>query len=68
MNKRELESIMKKYGDTQASLALFLGISRGCLNNKINERGEASFTQPEIAAMKQKYNLSSEDIDRIFFT
>lgn len=67
MDKKELESIMKKHGDTQESLATYLGISRGCFNNKINERNEASFTQPEIMAMKRKYDLSSEDIGRIFF-
>ena len=67
MNKRELECRMKRYGDTQSSLANALGISRGCLNSKINERQCASFSQPEIVAIKKRYNLSADDIENIFF-
>lgn len=67
MDKKNLESVMKKYGDTQATLAKVLGISRTCFNNKINERDDACFTQPEMKAIKNRYNLTANDIDEIFF-
>ncbi len=67
MNKKELESVMKKYGDTQSTLAKALSISRTRLNSKINEKQNASFTQPEIAAIRKRYELTASQIDTIFF-
>jgi hypothetical protein len=66
MNKSELESKMKKFGDNQESLATALGLSRTALNAKINSRN-ASFTQQEIGIIKKRYSLSCEEIDLIFF-
>lgn len=66
MNKKLLESAMKKYGDTQETLANFLRLTRGSVNKKINET-KASFTQPEIRLIKERYNLSAQEIDEIFF-
>ena len=34
---------------------------------KLNETGGAEFTQGEIQAIKQHYDLSPEDLDGIFF-
>lgn len=67
MNKNELLSVLAKFGDTQADLARAIGISRTRLSAKINERDNASFTQPVIATIKQRYQLTSGEIDRIFF-
>lgn len=67
MNKKTLESVMKKFGDTQESLAEYLGIARTSFNKKINERDGASFTQPEIKAIKDKYGLSADELNKIFF-
>lgn len=67
MNKKEFESYMKKYGDTQESLADAMGITRGCLNRKINEKYNAMFTQSEMAFIKRRYNLTPEEINTIFF-
>lgn len=50
MNKGMLMSVMCLNGDTQYKLAEALGISRTTLSAKIN--GRASFTQPEMSAMK----------------
>lgn len=66
MNKGELESKMKKFGDNQESLATALGLSRAALNAKINSRN-ASFTQQEISIIKKRYSLTSCEIDMIFF-
>ena len=68
MNKRELLSEMILYGDTRADLAKALGMSLGTLNAKINETNSRCFTQPEIAAIKDRYKFNAEKVDRIFFT
>lgn len=67
MNKELLRSVMVLHGDTNRSLAAFLGISEQSLSNKINENG-TEFRQGEIAQIKARYNLTSEQVDLIFFT
>ena len=67
MNKNELVSIMKKYGDNQADLAEYIGISPQRFSAKINKTDGAKFNQDEIKAIKKKYNLSAEQVDYIFF-
>lgn len=66
MDKRKLESIMKLYGDTGNDLAECLGIARSTFSLKINENG-AEFTQSEITKIKNRYNLSADDVSHIFF-
>lgn len=66
MKKEQLRSIMVLHGDTNKDLADYLGISEQSVSNKINENG-TEFKQGEIARIKAKYNLSSEQIDQIFF-
>ena len=67
MNKKMLESKMKLYGDTNATLAQAIGISQQSLSSKKNETRGAEFTQGEISAIKLRYGLSASDIDEIFF-
>ena len=67
MNKDLLRSVMVLHGDTNRSLAAFLGISEQSLSKKINENG-TEFRQGEIARIKERYNLTSEQVDLIFFT
>ena len=66
MNKELLRSIMVLSGDTNESLAKYLGISTTSLSNKINEKG-TEFRQGEIAGIKSRYGLTSEMVDRILF-
>lgn len=68
MEKKKLESKMKLYGDTGATLAAFIGIARTTFSAKINETHGAEFTQSEIAKIKERYNLTADEIDSIFFT
>lgn len=68
MHKTELEYEMKKYGDTQGSLADSMGLSRATLNYKINEKNGASFNQPELKFMKDRYGLTPERMVEIFFS
>lgn len=66
MNKRYLEAEMKRYGDTGSTLAEALGISEVTLSRKKN--GESDFTRGEMAVIKNRYNLTAELVDVIFFT
>jgi plasmid maintenance system antidote protein VapI len=68
MKKNELESIMKLFGDTGTDLAQFLGIARSTFSAKINETNGAEFTQNEIMLIKQRYQLTPDQLSSIFFT
>lgn len=67
MNASLLRSIMVLHDDTNSTLAEFLGISVNSVCNKINERG-TEFKQGEIAMIKERYHLSSDQVDAIFFS
>lgn len=66
MNSKQLRSIMVLHGDTNVTLASFLGITEQSLSNKINENG-TEFKQNEISKIKDRYNLSADLVDLIFF-
>lgn len=66
MNKSLLKSIMVLLGDTNKTLAEYLGISEKSVNDKINERG-TEFKKSEIAAIKKRYSLTDEQVILIFF-
>ena len=66
MNAKLLRSVMVLHGDTNVTLAEFLGITEQSVSNKINENG-TEFKQGEIAKIKARYNLDSGMVDRIFF-
>mgnify|MGYP003303599575 CR=1 FL=1 len=67
MNSALLRSIMVLNGDTNRDLAKFLGISTNSVCNKINEMN-TEFKQGEIAMIKERYHLSPEQVDAIFFS
>ena len=67
LNKNLLVSKIKLHGDTQIDLAKYIGTSLGRFNAKLNENGNAQFTQGEISKIKEKYNLSGEEVNAIFF-
>lgn len=67
MNGIMLKSIMVLHGDTIADLAKYLDISPQSVSGKINERG-TEFKQGEIAAIKERYNLSAAQVEAIFFS
>lgn len=67
MNKDLLRSVMILHGDTNKSLAAYLGISEQSLSAKINEKG-TEFKKSEILKIKVRYNLTREQVDLIFFT
>lgn len=67
MNTPLFRSIMVLHGDTNKSLAEYLGKSEQTVCNKINENG-TEFTQGEIAMIIARYELSAEQIKDVFFT
>ena len=67
MNKALLRSVMVLHGDTNKSLAEYLGISEKSVNDKINENN-TEFKQSEIAAIKKRYSLDDTQTNRIFFS
>jgi DNA-binding XRE family transcriptional regulator len=67
MNKNELRAVMITHGDTYETLADALGIYASTLSNKINTKNGIGFNQPEIIAIKNRYNLTADQIDHIFF-
>jgi hypothetical protein len=72
MNGSVLKSIMVLNGDTIGSLAEYLGISPQSVSYKINEKvihkKKIEFKQGEIAMIKERYNLSAEQVEEIFFS
>lgn len=66
MNKDLLRSVMVLHGDTNKTLASFLGISEQSVSNKINENG-TEFKKGEISKIKERYNLTCDQVDLIFF-
>lgn len=66
MKKNELESVMRKNGDTGTSLSKYLGIATSTFSAKINENG-AEFNKKEIGAIINRYNLTPAEVVNIFF-
>lgn len=66
MNVKELRAEMVLHDDTGETLAKALNISRQTLSRKMNDNG-AEFTQSEIGIIKNRYDLSGDRINAIFF-
>ncbi|MBN2851552.1 MAG: XRE family transcriptional regulator [Clostridia bacterium] len=67
MDIQKLRSKMVLHGDTNITLSKAIGISPQRFSAKINETNGAEFKQKEIAKIKTRYQLTSEEIDEIFF-
>lgn len=67
MDSTLLKWHMEQHGDTDKTLAKALGMHSHTLYMK--RKGEKQqFTQSEIKTIAIRYNLTSEDINKIFFT
>lgn len=66
MNKALFRSIMVLNGDTNKTLAEYLGISAKSVNDKIHENG-TEFKKGEIAAIIKRYRLTEAQVLSIFF-
>jgi hypothetical protein len=67
MKKNVLESKMKLYGDTQPTLAEFMGISVQTFCRKVNGKDGSEFNQSEIQKIRERYNLTDQEVVDIFF-
>lgn len=65
MNANKLRAVMILNDDKGSDLARALGIAHTTFSAKLNRR--AQFTQGEIQVIKDRYNLTAEQIDDIFF-
>ena len=59
---------MVLHDDTQESLADAIGVSRGTMNQKINETNGRNFDQDEIRKLIDRWNLVPEEVVTIFFS
>ncbi len=66
MNSLEMKVAMKRNEDTQEKLAEVLGLQVSGINARIN--GHIQFRADEIGKIRRRYNLSGEDIVKIFFS
>lgn len=67
MNVEMFKHTMKVHQDTQTKLAEALGLEPKTVGRKINETRGASFTVPEMLAIKNRYQLSDDQANAIFF-
>ena len=67
MNASLLKSFMALHGDTVRSLAEYLDKTPQSISDKINERG-TEFRQGEIAMIKERYSLTADQVESIFFS
>ena len=67
MNKKMYRSKMALFGDTNESVAKYLGISPQRNSAKVNGTKGAEYTQGEISKLKIRWKLSAEEVDQIFF-
>ena len=68
MNELLLKVFMREHGDTQETLAQALNIHSHTLYMKMRESNrKQQFTQEEINFITKRYNLTPENVVKIFF-
>ena len=65
MNSNLLKSVIMRNGETQTILAEAMGIPVSALNQRIN--GKIEFRRSEINFIKNRYNMTADETDIIFF-
>lgn len=65
MNKNYFKSIMVLNGDTQKTIADALGISAQTVGDKVNNISD--FKQSEIKVLIDRWKLTPEKVNEIFF-
>ena len=68
MNSTLFKAYLIQHNETQQSFAEKLGLSLSRLNAKINNTAGADFSQSEIFAIQQLWQLTAQEIQLIFFT
>lgn len=65
MNTAELRAAIARAGKTYRGLARSIGISEQAFYNKLN--GESDFKASEIKTLRGELNLTSDEVNYIFF-
>jgi len=65
MNARKLRALMVLHGDNITTLAKAIGISRSTLSATLN--GRRDMRVGEVVAIVDRYKLTAEQVDMIFF-
>ena len=65
LNKNLFRAMHTAHGDTQKQVAEILGIAEQTLSEKVN--GETDFKHSEIKTLIDRYGLTPEQVDTIFF-
>lgn len=65
MNCNLLRAEIVKHGDTQARLAQLMGLQVSALSMRMS--GKIEFRRNEILFIKNRYGLTAEETERIFF-
>lgn len=65
MNKRKFKAAMILHGDNGGTVAEALNVSPQTVSAKLNNKAE--FTQNEMRILKDRWNLSADEVDEIFF-
>lgn len=66
INRKLLKSKQSLHGDTDKQLAKQLNITPQTFSAKVN--GKAEFTVGEIKVIRNRYNLTDEEVTEIFFS
>lgn len=66
MNVQLLKSKMVLHGDKQEDLARVLGIEKNTIRHKLYQKND--FKQSEIKLIAERYNLTADEIKKIFFS
>lgn len=66
MNSLEMKVTMTRNEDTQEKLAAALGLKISGISARIN--GKVDFRASEIEKIRARYNLSNDELVKIFFT
>lgn len=68
VNLNLLNSKMALHGDNNETLAKALNLSQQRLSAKRNSTNGAEFTQSEIQIIKERYNLTDQEVVEIFLS
>lgn len=66
MDRDLLRSVVVRNGDNMTKLADAMGLAQSALSNRVH--GKVEFRQNEMNFIRQRYRLSAEETERIFFT
>ena len=66
MDANLLRYHIKRNGDTHWKLATAIGIGESTLYRKLQGK-DSEFTQSEIKSIVERYNLTADDVLKIFF-